>query len=117
MNLKELRERGGIVPSAPVKHDVSWTHLDGDGEEVTDTFTVYVVKHSFGTIERLLSVDGKDPERSRSAAFISESVMLGEDGSERLTYEDAYQLDAGLAKVLMEAISAVNGTGGAAAKN
>jgi hypothetical protein len=116
MNLTELRERGGIVPSAPVKHEVSWTHLVAD-EEVTDTFTVHVVKHSFGTIERLFAVDGKDPERSRAAAFISESIRLGDDGSEQISYEDAFQLDAGLAKVLMDAISAVNGTGGAGAKN
>jgi hypothetical protein len=116
MNLKELRERGGIVPSAPVKHEVTWTKTADDGSPDPVTFTVYVRKHSFGTIERLFATDGKDPERSRAAAFISESIMLGEDGSERITYEDAYQLDAGLAKVLMDAISAVNGTG-AAAKN
>lgn len=115
MNLQELRERGGIVPSAPVKHEVSWTHTDQDGQEVTDTFTVHVRRHSFGTIERLFAVDLKDPERSRAALFISESILLGEDGSEHISYEDAFQLDAGLAKVLMDAISTVNGTGGGAA--
>ena len=117
MDLKQLREKGGIVPQTPVKHEVSWTHTAEDGSEVTDTFTVHVRKHSFGTIERMFAADPKDPERSRAAAFISESIMLGDDGSERITYEDAFQLDAGLAKVLMDAISTVNGTGGAAAKN
>lgn len=116
MDLKKLRDMGGIVPSAPVKTEVSWTHV-AEGGEVTDTFTVHIKKHSFGTIERLFAVDGADPERSRAAVLISESVMLGDDGSERISYEDAFQLDAGLAKVLMDAISAVNGTGGAAAKN
>ena len=52
MDLETLRKRGGIVPSAPVKKEVSWTHLDQKGKEVTDTFTVYVRKHSFGQIDR-----------------------------------------------------------------
>lgn len=117
MNLKELRERGGIVSSAPVKHEVTWDRTAEDGTADPVTFTVYVRKHSFGSIERLFAADAKDPERSRAAVFISESVLLGEDGSEQITYEDAYRLDPGLAKALMDAVSAVNGTGGAAAKN
>lgn len=111
MDLKRLRERGGIVPSAPVKTEVSWTH-DLEGQEVTDTFTVYVVKHSFGAVERIFALNSKHPERSHTAAFIAESIRLGEDGSERLSYEDAFQLETGLARAFMDAINAVNGTGG-----
>jgi hypothetical protein len=117
MNLKELRERGGIVPSAPVKHEVTWTRLAEDGTEDSVTFTVHVRKHSFGMIERLFANDGKHPDRSRAATFISESILLGDDGSERISYEDAFQLDAGLARVLVDAINTVNATGGDAAKN
>lgn len=117
MDLKQLREKGGIVPSTPVKHEVSWTHAAEDGSEVTDTFTVHVRKHSFGTIERMFATDPKDPERSRAAVAISESIMLGEDGSERISYADAFQLDAALARLLIRAINQVNGTGEATAKN
>jgi len=117
MNLEELRAKGGIVLATPVKQEVSWTHPDQDGQVVTDTFTVHVVKHSFGSIERIFAIESKDTERSRAATFISESIRLGDDGSERIGYEDAYQLDSGLAKVLMEAISTVNKTGEAGGKN
>jgi hypothetical protein len=114
MDLKQLREKGGLVSQTPVVKEVVWTP---PSEDAPITFTVHVKKLSFGTIERLFAVDETDPDRSRMAAYISESVLLGDKGKERLTYEDAFQLDSGLAKVLMEAIGAVNGTGGAAAKN
>ena len=117
MDLDTLRKRGGIVPSEPVKKEVSWTHPDKNGKNVTDTFTVFVRKHSFGQIEKLLATDTKHPDRSRAAAFISESILLGEDGSETLSYEDAFQLDTTLASVLMTAVNEVNGTGGTSAKN
>lgn len=111
MNLKELRERGGIVPSAPVKTEVSWTHPGEDGQDVTDTFTVHVVKHSFGAVERIIGENNRHPDRSQTAAFIAASILLGDDGSEVIAYEDAYQLETGLARALMDAISRVNGTG------
>lgn len=117
MDLKKLRESGGFVPSTPVAREISWTHVGPNGDEVTDTFTVHVKKLSFGLIERLYAVDDKDPERSRMAGFISESVTLGDKGKERISYEDAFQLDPGLAQVLMDAIGAVNKTGAGAAKN
>ena len=117
MDLQQLRERGGIVPSAPVKREVSWTHPDADGQEVTDTFTVHVVKLRFGAIERLLGPDPKDPESSQRALLISESIRLGEDGADRLSYADAFQLEPRLARALLDAINVVNGTGGVAAKN
>lgn len=109
MNLKELRENGGIVPATPVKREITWVHSGDDGE-VTDVFTVLVRKASFGTIERLLGASTSD-DRSMAAAYISESILLGEDGGERLSYEDAYQLEPSLARLFMEAINAVNGTG------
>jgi hypothetical protein len=112
MDLRELKAKGGFVSAEPVPREVEWKH-NGDGKEVTDKFTVHVVKQSFGAIEKLFS--GTD-DRSRSAAFISECIRLG-DGTERMTYEDAYMLDPGLAAVLVGAINQVNGTGKAKEKN
>lgn len=115
MNLKELKARGGFVSAVPVKRDVEWTHPDPDtGEEVTDKFSVFVKRQSFGAIERLFV--GND-DQSKSATFISECILLGEDGKDRMTYQDAYQLDPGLAAVLVKAINEVNKTDQAKAKN
>lgn len=108
MNLKELRAKGAFVSAEPVKRDLSWTHTDGD-VEVTDQFSVWVKKHSFGTIERVFVTDKDD--QSRSALLISESVFFGDEGKERISYVDAYQLDPSLAGLLMAAITEVNGLG------
>jgi hypothetical protein len=42
--------------------------------------------------------------------IISESVLLGDEGSERFTYEDAFNLEPSLAEALISAANAVNGT-------
>jgi hypothetical protein len=117
MDLNQLRERGAIVPSATVETEVSWTRPDETGRDITDTFTVHVVKHSFGTAERLVLADRKDPDFSQRAMLISESIRLGEGGSERLSYEDAYQLEPRLARAFLDAVYEVNGLGTAHAKN
>lgn len=115
MDLKQLKAKGAFVPKAPVPREVEWTHIDQEsGEEVTDKFTVYVKKQSFGSIERLFM--GED-DRSKSAAFIAQCIRLGDGGKDELSYEDAYQLDAGLAAVLVKAINDVNSTGKAEPKN
>lgn len=115
MNLKELKAKGGLIPSALVPKEVTWKHVAADtGKEEEDTFTIYVRKHSFGTVERLFS--GQD-ERNRSARYISESIMLGENGRDRLSFDDAFQLDTGLALIFIKAINDVNGTGSDEPKN
>jgi hypothetical protein len=108
MDLRELKAKGGFVSAEPVPTEVTWKR----GED-SDTFTVHVVKQSFGAIEKLF---GGADDRSRSASFIAECIRLG-NGKERLTYDDAYALDPGLATVLVEAINKVNGTGKVKAKN
>jgi hypothetical protein len=110
MNLRELKAKGGFVSTTPIAKEVSWEH-EVEGKSETDTFTVSVVKQSFGAVEKLFL--GPD-DRSKSAAFISQCIRFGD---EQMTYEDAYQLDPGLAAVLMKAINEVNGTGKVAAKN
>lgn len=114
MDLKQLKAKGAFVPKAPIPKEIEWTHTDPEtGEEVTDKFTVHVKKQSFGSIERLFM--GED-DRSKSAAFIAQCIRLG-DGQDEMSYEDAYQLDAGLAAALVKAINEVNSTGNAEPKN
>lgn len=107
MNLKDLKSKGGFVSSKPVEKKVVWTRKV-DGEEVSDEFTVLIKPMSYGDIERIF-VDPKDQERSRTAAMISDCVLLA-DGKERLSYEDAYQLAPSLANALTKAINEVNAT-------
>jgi len=121
MDLKTLREKGGIVPSVPVKHEVTWTHAAEDGSELADTFTVFIRRLSCGVIDRIraaarTAVKDGDTALSERALIISEAVLLGEDGSERLSYEDADALEPSLAEALTAAVNAVNG-GGVSPKN
>lgn len=109
MKLADLRSRGGIVDRAPIPKEVTWTRTDADGVELSDTFTIYVRKHSFGALERLFTPDEKAHDRSRSAYAISESIYLGEGGVESISYEDAFQLDPTLAAVFLKALNEVNG--------
>lgn len=113
MDIRELKAKGGFVSTSPVPIEVEWEHEDDAGEAVTDKFTVHVVRQSFGAVEKLFA---SETDRSRSAAFIAQCIRFG-DGAEKMTYDDAYQLDPGLAAVLMRAINDVNRTGRAKAKN
>jgi len=107
MNLKELRDLGGLVPAEPVEKEVTWTRMV-EGKEKSDTFTVWVKRHSFGTLEKMYLVENDD--RSRSARYLAESLLLG-DKKEALTYKDAYMLEPSLATALLHAINEVNGLG------
>lgn len=110
MDLAALKARGGLISAAPVPKDVEWTHADPEtGEKVTDKFTVHILRHSYGAMERMVLGEG---ERSKGALLVSSCVRFGADGEEAMSYEEAYQLDPGLAAVLMKAINEVN-----AAKN
>lgn len=114
MNLAALRARGGFVPLEPVPKEVTWKHTNDEGVEVEDTFTVFIKRQSFGTIEQLFTAEG---DRSKSAAYISQTVRLGEKGKDAISYDDAFQLDPGLAGALINAINEVNGTGRTEPKN
>lgn len=116
MDLDDLKKNGGIVPVAPVEKEVTWTRTDDSGEEVSDTFTIHVRRRSYGSIEKIITAGLSDSERSRSAMFISESLLLGEDGCQQISYEDAYQLHPTLAAVFVNAINEVNGLGRAEPK-
>lgn len=117
MKLQDLKDRGGFVPQAPIPVEVTWTRKGPDGAEASDTFTIHVLRQSFGTIERLLLTDSKDPDRSQSARFIAETIRLGDKGKEVITYADAYALEPSLAGVFLKAINEVNGTARAEPKN
>lgn len=101
MKLSDLK--GAVVSGELVKKHLEWTR-DVDGEEVTDTFDIFVKRPSFGDVERIF-VGGDD--KSRSAAMISACVRMGDNGEELITYDQAYQLAPSLAALFSEAIKDV----------
>lgn len=101
MKLSELKAAGGFVPAEPIKVSVKWQR----GAEVTE-FDIHVRRLSFGEFERIY-VDPKDKERSRTAALIAASVLLGEKADEPMTYKDAFQLEPSLASAMVTAITEV----------
>jgi hypothetical protein len=103
MKLEELKQRGGLVPVAPVVKRVRWTTTDGEEVE----FDVGVRRLSMGDWEAIMFHD--DDQRSASARILSAVIILGEgDDAERMTYRDAYQLQPTLANALMAAHNEVN---------
>lgn len=102
MNLKELKEAGAFVSPDHVKRSVTWTNPKTGKEHA---FDVFVRRQSFGALERLLLADD---DRSKSAQHIAECVLLGEN-AEPMSYEDAYQLEPSLARVLLVEVREVNG--------
>lgn len=106
MKLEQLIARGGFVSPEPVKVHVKWERPDPEtGETLTDEFDVFVMRRSFGSVERLFT-NGDD--KSKSALLLSECIRLGENGEERLSYEQAYQLDPSLASELIGAYNSVH---------
>lgn len=113
MNLSDLTAKGGFVALAPVQKEIAWVKKV-EGVEETLTFNVFVKRRTFGSIERVFS--GAE-DRSKAALFIAESIRLGDDASEALTYEQAYNLDPDLASLFLKAINEVNGSGSNEPKN
>lgn len=101
MDIKQLNSLGGFVSQVPKKVSKTWTHNNEDFD-----IEFFVIKQSFGQVERIyLSNNSDNTTRSRASELISEFIRLGKDGSERLTYEQAYSLEPSLAGVFMEAIN------------
>ncbi len=102
-SLKDLKALGGFVSDKPVKKEIKFK-LDGDDEL---TATIHVKKLAIGDYEALFLVDNED--RSRTAKVISEAITLG-DGTERITFKDAYRLHTSLAGAMISAFNEVNTT-------
>lgn len=105
LKLADLKARGACVDTAPVRRSVTWLHTV-NGEEITDTFDVWVTRVSFGTIDRMSAA--QQSERSRNAELIAASIRLGEHAEEEVTYDIAYSLHPMLALELVRAVGEVN---------
>jgi hypothetical protein len=99
--LKELKAMGAFTSDKPVRKEIKFT-LNGE-----DLSAVIHVKHlGIGEYESLFL--GDDESRSRTAKAISHAVTLGEDGKERISFQDAYRLEPVLAGAMLTAFNEVN---------
>lgn len=97
MDINDLKKIGAIYTNKPEKKTIKWNNC---GEDVE--FTVFVCKLPYGDIERILKAE------SYTIALISEGLRLGDNGNERLSYEEAAMLDPSLANLFVQAINEVN---------
>lgn len=102
--LKDLQGLGAFVSDKPVRKDITFK-LDGDEEY---SATIHVKKLSVGDYDALFL--GGPEERSRTARMISDAITLGDNGAERIKFEDAYRLHPRLATAMVTAFNEVNGT-------
>ena len=105
-NLTQLKAAGGIVSREPVRKEVTWVHTSGDGEEMTDTFDVLIVKSSIGME---LSIFNKEPDREHVLMVLSKRVMLEDDKAKPilLAYEQWSEFDPTLALAIYKAVQEV----------
>lgn len=105
--LKELQAKGGFVSAVPVVKNIKWKGTDpGTGEKIDYDADIHIRRLSVGDHEALFL--GVDDGKSRTAKLISTAVTLGKEGKEKLSFEQAYQLDPGLAGAMLEAFNEVN---------
>lgn len=102
LTLENLKNSGGFIASAPVKKEITFK-LDGDDEH---TGFIYVKRLSIGDYEKLFMI--APDEQSKTAHLISETITLGDDGSEKISFTDAYQLHPSLAAAMLAAFNEVN---------
>jgi hypothetical protein len=99
--LKELKAMGAFTSDKPVRKEIKFTF---NGEDLS---AVIHVKHlGIGEYEALFL--GDEDNRSRTAKAISQAVTLGEDGKEKISFQDAYRLDPAWAGAMLTAFNEVN---------
>lgn len=100
--LNDLNSAGAFVATAPVKRTITFT-LD-DGEERSGD--IHVKRLSIGDHEKLFL--GAPDKESRTALLISEVITLGEDGTEKISFQQAYQLHPSIAGAMIQQFNEVN---------
>jgi hypothetical protein len=105
--LNELKSKGGLVQDAPIHKKITYSITDPESGELVDfEADIFVKEMSIGDYEKLYM--SADDNRSRSAKIISEAVMLGKRGEERISFEVAYKLKRPLAEAMVAAFAEVN---------
>lgn len=111
MKLDDLIKAGGVVDTTLVKKTKDWTRTGKNGEEVTDEISFFVRRASHAMFKQAFIAAGKESANGldvdQDSALIVAHIRLGEDGSESLTYEQAFSLEHNLSALFVEAINEV----------
>lgn len=99
-SLKQLNELGGFV-GPPVKKEVKFKKDDAELAA-----TIYVIVLGIGDYEK--AVESKEDDRSHMAHIISQFIRLGDKGTEKISYTDAYRLIPSLGGAMVNAFNEVN---------
>lgn len=110
MNLAELRKKAIIASkNILVKRPVTWVHVDDKGEEVEDTFDIYIRRISTAEAAKLGGTENEG--KNFTMLMVSECVRLGDKGEEKISYEECHAMDASLINVLFPEVMEVTGLG------
>jgi hypothetical protein len=109
ISINEILKTAVVDTPELVRLSSSWTHIDKiTGEEITDNFDFWFVKSiTFAAHRRVFSAaegSKEDVIADRDARMLSESCRFGENGDERLSYDQVKKLDPAFAYALFFAI-------------
>lgn len=101
LNLSQLRT-AGVVSRAPVKREVTWTHVNDAGESVADTFDVWVLPSTLGSELAIHKEVEKDREYILTA--LSKKVQLEDEKGKKISlpYDEWAAFDPFLAMAIFK---------------
>lgn len=94
MDISDIQSAGGLISDELIKRTGQWRGKDVE---------FYVRKLAYGDAARAFGGD-----HVSQVELIRLGLRLGPNGTQQLTYQQAYQLDTELAKLFSDAISEVN---------
>lgn len=98
-NLSDILAKA-TVSSELVKRPVVWEKTDSEGNKTEEKFDVFVVSDaSFAAVERIYLGDSENS--GQMGRTICEYIRFGEDGSQKMTTEQASNLDPTLGMAFM----------------
>ncbi len=109
-NLNDLLAKASSpAQSQMVKRTGEWTYEDASGNIVTETFEVWVMKDiPFAAQERIYLGDEEFPDAGSMCRGISERLRFGENGQQKMSYQQAAEMPASLATALFMVITGYN---------
>lgn len=92
-NLSELLAVASIEATTLIKKSVQWKQPGKDGKEIEYSADVFIISDiSFSAQERIYLGDSSTIDAGRMSRAISERLRFGEDGSEKMSHEQAANL-------------------------
>lgn len=105
LDLNKLQELDAFVKDELLKKTITF-QLSSDSDEITTE--IFVRRLSIG-IHEAMWTEARGKDASMTAKLLSQSVRLGENGEQQLSYEEAYRLHPEIALAMAKAVNEVNG--------